>query len=113
MTPISKRQRVRYYIYIKLKNCKTFMYKKSPTFRKKQDNFNYVFIHKKPYTLLCAIFMKTKMLAFTYKKHDNLRYVTFLYAISQTLQKSKIISVTFFNIQKSEHFALRNFSWNF
>ena len=36
----------------------TFLYSKSMTFRKKQDNLRYVFIYKKPDTLRYAFFLK-------------------------------------------------------
>ena len=42
------------YIY-KQKNCETFIYTKSLTFRKKQVNFRYIFIHKSHDTLHYAI----------------------------------------------------------
>ena len=51
MTPISERQRARFCIYKKQKKLR-----KIQTLCKKQDNFRYVFIHKKPDTLLYAIF---------------------------------------------------------
>ena len=79
MTAISKRQRARFYIYKKQKNCKMFLYTKSPTIFKNQDNSRYVFIYKKEDTLRYAISMKILWLGFIYKKHDTLRYVIFLY----------------------------------
>ena len=73
----------RMFIYTKSKkNCQTFLYTKSHTLFKKLDNFRYVFIYKKQYTLRYSIFMKFLKLAFICKKHDTLRYVTFLYAKS-------------------------------
>ena len=70
------------YIQKKQKNCETFLYTKSQTLFKKLDNFRYVFIWKKPYTLRYGIFMKFLKLAFTYKNNDTLGYVTFLYTKS-------------------------------
>ena len=108
MTPISERQRARFYTIKIGKNCETFIYiySKSQTLFKKQDNFRYDSIHKNPDTLRYAIFMKFWNWPFyiqkawhfalcdvlIYKKHDtskiqdNLRYVfntpdTLCYAI--------------------------------
>ena len=55
MTTIIERQRTRLYTQ-KEKNCETFLSKKSQTVFKKQDNFRYVFIYKKRYTLRYWIF---------------------------------------------------------
>ena len=49
---------------------------------------------------------------YIFKKHDTLRYVTFLFTKSPTLRKSNTIYVTFY-IQKSGHFASRDFYWIF
>ena len=67
MTPISERQRAQFYIYIKQKNCKTFIYinKKSDTLQKSRQ-FPLFFIHKNLDTLRYAIFMKILKLAFIY-----------------------------------------------
>ena len=81
MTAIIGRKRARLYTKSK-KNCETFLYTKSRTLFKKLDNFLYVFIFKKPYTLRYAIFMKILKLAFIYKKDDTLCYVKFLYTKS-------------------------------
>ena len=56
MTAIRETQRARFYIYKREKNCETFLYTKSQTLCKKQDNLRYVFIYKKPDTLPYAIF---------------------------------------------------------
>ena len=43
-------------------------------------------------------FMRILKLAFVYLKHNTLRYVTFLYTNSQTLEKIKTICVMFIYI---------------
>ena len=53
MTPISKRQGAPLYIYIILN---VYIYTKIQTLCKKQDNLRQVFVHKKPDTLVYAIF---------------------------------------------------------
>ena len=69
------RKTTRTFIYTKnKKNCEKFLYTKSQTLFKKLDNFRYVFIYKKPFTLRYGIFMKFLKLAFISKKHDTLRY---------------------------------------
>ena len=103
----------RTFIYTKSKkNCQMFLYTKSRTLFKKLDNFRYVFIYKKPYTWRYGIFMKFLKLAFTYKKHDTLGYVTFFIQKARHFAKSKTICDTFY-IQKSGTFALRDFLLNF
>ena len=59
MTPISKRQRA-CFIYTKRKNESKiiYIYTKSQTHYKKQDNLRHIFIQKKAHTLPYAIFMK-------------------------------------------------------
>ena len=42
ITTISERQRARLYIYKKQKNLETFLYTKSQTLCKNQENFRYV-----------------------------------------------------------------------
>ena len=66
--------------------CETFLYTKSQTLFKKLDDIRYVFTYKKPYTLRYGIFMKFLKLAFIYKKHKTLCYVTFLTIKRQTLR---------------------------
>ena len=52
-----QRKRACTFLFIqKAKNWETFLYKKSKTLCKKQDNFYYVFIYKKQDTLSYAIF---------------------------------------------------------
>ena len=53
--------------------------------------------------------MKILKLIFIYKKYDNLRYVTFLYAKSQTLRKKQDNLRYIFKIEKAGHFPLRDF----
>ena len=87
MTAIIERQRAR--LYKKQKRFQTFLYTKSQTLFKKLSKFRYVFKYKKQYTWRYGIFMKFLKLEFIYKKHDTLRYVTFLYAKSWTLHKKQ------------------------
>ena len=96
------------YIHKKQKNHETFLYKKSQTFLKKLDNCHYVFIYKKPYTWRYGIFMKFLKLAFIYKKHDILRYVTFLYTKARHFAKSKKMFDTFSDT-KIWHFCVTRF----
>ena len=66
MTPISERQRVRFYIYTKSKkNCETFIYiYKKPDTLQKSRQFALRFIHKNLDTLRYAIFTIFLKLAF-------------------------------------------------
>ena len=74
---------VHVHIYIKKQNnCKTFLYAKSHTLFKTQDNFR-----KTIY--VTQFFLKFLKLEFIYKNHDTLRYVTFLYTKSETLGKKQ------------------------
>ena len=78
--PLASKDNAHVFICIKSKtNCKTSVFTKSMTVFKKLDNFRYVFIHKKTYTLRYRIFHEYLKLAFIYKKHNTLRYVTLLY----------------------------------
>ena len=84
------RKTKRTFIYTKSeKNCDMFLYTKSQSLIKKLDNSRYVFIYKKPYIWRYGIFMKFLKLAFINKKHDTLRYVTFLYTKSYALRKKQ------------------------
>ena len=66
-----------------------YIYIKSQTLFKNQDNFRYV-LYIKSYKLhVTQFFMKILKLAFINKKHDTLRYVTFLYTKRQTLHKKQ------------------------
>ena len=73
------------------KTTRTFMYKKQKKLRnififKKPDNFQKArqfplfFLIQKAIHLTLRDFMKFSKLAFKYKKHDALLYVTFLYS---------------------------------
>ena len=54
---IYRRKATRTFLYTqKAKNCETFLYPKSQTLFKKRDNFRYVFIYQKLYTLRYGIF---------------------------------------------------------
>ena len=82
MTAISKRQRARFYIYIKPKKCESFLYTKSKT-------ISVTFLYTERMTLyVTQFFMKYCKFAFIYKKYDILRYLKFLYTKSLTLKKN-------------------------
>ena len=99
MTPISERQRER-----KAKKCETFIYiQKSGHFEKRKT--------------ICVTFYSQKTRHFKlrnfswnvwnwhlylYKKHETMRYVTFLYTKIQTLEKRKTICVRFFIYKKPD-----------
>ena len=91
MTPISKRHRARFYIYKYPKKSKRlYIYPKSQTLFKQQENLCYVFIHKKLHTLCYAIFHGILEIGICiYIKNDTLRYVTFFNTKSQTLLKKQ------------------------
>ena len=109
-----RRKTTRTFIYTKSKkNCETFLYSKSQALFKKVDNFRYVFIYKKEYTLRYGIFHEIFKLAFIFKKHDTLRYVTFLYTRSQTLRKKQDNLQYLFYIQKSGTLRSAIFPWIF
>ena len=55
MAAIIERQRARFYIK-KAKKCEMFLHTKIETLFKKLDNFRYVLIYKKQYTLRYGIF---------------------------------------------------------
>ena len=67
MAPTGERQRARF-IYTKSKKIAKclYIYTKSQTLYKKQDNLRYVFFHKKQDTLLYAVFHEFLKLAFIY-----------------------------------------------
>ena len=78
------------YIYTKRKNnCENFLYTKNPETLQKLDNFRYVIIYKGNTPYVTRFFMKFLRLAFIYKNHDTLRYVTVLYTKTQTLRKNQ------------------------
>ena len=73
----------------------------------------YVFIYKEHDTLRYAIFHENSEVVICIKKswHFTLRDV-FIYKKTETSQKARQFALRFY-IQKSGHFALRNFSLNF
>ena len=89
------------FLYRKSKKIakRLYIYAKSQTLFKKQDNLRYVFIYKKSDTLRYAIFMKMLKLAYINQEHSNLRYVTFLYTKIQTLGKREDNFRYVFNIK--------------
>ena len=72
MTAIIERQRACLYTQKTKKMPNVFIYKNPDTFQKARQFPLRFYIQKE-------IFMKFLKLAFIYKKHDTLRYVTFLY----------------------------------
>ena len=88
MTAIGKKTTCTFFIY-RNKKTRNALYPKSETFCKKQANFRYFFIHKKPDTLSYAIFHEILKLAFIYKNYDTLCYVRFLYTKSQKFRKKQ------------------------
>ena len=59
-SPVNKRQHASFSIYKNQKQFRNiYLYTKSQTIFKKQDNLRYVFIHKNPNTLRYAIFLKS------------------------------------------------------
>ena len=95
------------------KICETFLYTKIQTLFKKQVYFRYVFIYKKQDTLRYTISHEFFEVGITIQKasHFVLRDV-FIYKKKDTSQKARQFALHFY-IQKSGHFALRNFSLNF
>ena len=55
------------------------LYTKSQTLFNKKDDFHYVLYTKKQTPYVTRFFMKNLKLEFILKKHDTLRYVTFIY----------------------------------
>ena len=89
MSAISEWQRARFYIYKKQKNAKRF-YIQKPTHFSISRTICDTFLYAKSMTLyVTRLFIKKLNLAFIYKKHDILRYVTFLYSKSRTLRKKQ------------------------
>ena len=80
-------------LYIKKsQNCDTFIYiyTKSQTLCKKQDNLRYVLFTKSLTLYVTRFFMKFwDWHLYIYIKHENLRYVTFLYTKRQSLKKKQ------------------------
>ena len=100
MTPISKRSRAYFYIYTKKKKCKTFIYiYNNPDSFQKARQFTLRFCSQKSihFTLRNSSWSFWNWYLNIYKKHDTLRYVTFLYTKIQILRKSKTNLRYFFN----------------
>ena len=97
MTNISEIESA-HFIYTKRKRkWETFIYKKKSRHFEKSKTICVTFLFTKIQTLyVMRFFMKILKLAFVYKKHDTLRYVTLLYTQkSRHFVKSKTICVTF------------------
>ena len=89
MTAISERQRARFYICKKQKKIETFLYTQKAGHFAKSKTISVRFLNPKSMTLYVTRFFMTFLkLAFMYKKHDTLLYVTFLYTKSRTLRKN-------------------------
>ena len=89
MTAIGERQRAPLYIYKKEKIAKRFYIEKARHL-KKSKTISVPYLYTKSKTLHVTRFVMTFLkLAFIYKKHDNLHYVTFLCTNSQTLRKKQ------------------------
>ena len=94
----SNRERARFYKKT-IKNRNVFIYKKAYTFQKARQ-FVLRFYTKNKTLYVTGFFMKILKLAVIYKKHDTLRYVTFLYTKSLTIRK-KQDNLWYVFIQKS------------
>ena len=78
----NRRKTTRTFIYKKRKKLpNVFIYKKPDTFQKARQ-FPFRFYIQKAIHLTLRDFHEFFKLAFIYKKHDTLRYVTFLYTKS-------------------------------
>ena len=103
----SHRQKKNVHVYVFIQKAKKakrlYIYSKSQTLFKKQDNFRSVFIHKKPYTLRNAIFDEIFEIGiYIFKEHDTFRSVTFYKIKAGHCKKSKKICVFYvFYIQKA------------
>ena len=84
------RKKTRKFIYTKSNFfAKCFYIQKARHFSKSWT-ISVKFLYIESYTFhVTGFFMKILRLAFIYKKHDTLRYVTFLYTKSQTLRKKQ------------------------
>ena len=77
------------YIYKKIKIAKRFYIQKTGHFAKSKT-ISVKLVYIKSQTLyVTQCFMGFLDLALLYKKHDTLRYVTFLYTKTQTLRKKQ------------------------
>ena len=84
-----------------------FIYKKLDTFQKARQ-FLLRFYIQKPYTWHYGNIMNFLKLALIYKKHDTLRYVTFLCTKARHFTKSKTIWDTLL-YTKIRHFCVTRF----
>ena len=111
LPPVRESQRARLYIYIKQKNCKTFIYIQKPDTLQKARQFPLRFYSQKYGHFMLRNFSRNfwNWHLYIYKKHNTLRYVDFYILKSRHLDKSKKVCVTFFYIQKVCQFALRDF----
>ena len=106
MAEISEKKLAHSYKYRRPK--KNIIFKKSRHFVKNKT-ISVNFLNKKSKTLyVTRFFMKMLRLAFIYKKHGTLSYVTFIYKKPDNSQKVRQFALIFY-IHKSGHFALRDF----
>ena len=114
MTSVGKRQRARFNIHKnKEKIVKRFYIQKARHFEKSKTIYVPLLYIKSKTIYVSQFFMKILKFAFIYKKYDTLCSVMFLYTKSLILCKNQENFALHFYIQKSGHFALRNFSLNF
>ena len=111
-TAIIERQRARLYTQ-KAKKSETFLYTKSQTCFQKAKQFSLRFYIQKAIHLTLRDFHENFEVGIYIQKswHFTLRDV-FIYINTDTSQKARQFAIRF-NIQKSRHFALHNFSLNF
>ena len=103
----------RFYLYKKQKKLRNvFIYKKPDTFQKARQ-FPLRFYTQKAIHWRYGIFMKFLKLAFIFKKHDTLRYVTFIYSKSMTLRKKQDNLLSFLYTQIRHFSVTRFFHWIF
>ena len=103
------RKTTRTFIYTKSKkNSKRFIYKKQDTFQKARQFPLRFYIQKSRLLTLRDFHEIFEIAIYIYKKHDTLRYVTFLYTKSQTLRK-KQDNLRYVFIYKIRHFCATRF----
>ena len=117
MTPISESQRGPFYRYKKQKLGNDYIYMRDAWHFAKSKIICVTFLFTKSRTLyVTRFFMKFLKLGFIYiyKKHDTLRYVTFLYTKSQTLLKKQdnLRHVFKYNVTKSLTLCVTRFFIN-
>ena len=94
-------KRARFYIQKHQKICEIVLYTKSQTLFKKLDNFRYVFIYNKPYTLRYRIFHEIFDVGiYIQKARDFALRDIFIYKKLDTSQKARQFAIRFY-IQKS------------